>query len=105
MNKTSEKLTVAFKALRKLGYFARKNFRCCQTCAWYEIDTDHPKYEHNAVFYHNQDNADLQGKEQGCYLAWRGDAAQIKKVLEEAGLKVEHTKPENRIYVANNPLA
>ena len=27
-------LTQSFKDLRRLGYFARQNFECCQSCAW-----------------------------------------------------------------------
>ena len=36
MNKKAN-LNQAFKELRKLGYFARQNFMCCQNCA--NLDT------------------------------------------------------------------
>ena len=56
-----EKLNKAFKALRKYDLVARQNFRCCQSCAAYEIATDvekmldNGKTVHGWVFYHRQD--------------------------------------------------
>ena len=50
MNK-KENLNQAFKELRKLGYFARQNFMCCQNCAWATVPMDAKK----VVFYHKQD--------------------------------------------------
>jgi len=50
---TKEKITKAFKEIRKNGYFARQNFLCCQSCGWASIPEQ--KVE-KAVFYHRQDN-------------------------------------------------
>ena len=38
-----ENLNNAFKELRKLGYFARQNFKCCQSCAWAAVPMDKAK--------------------------------------------------------------
>jgi hypothetical protein len=79
-------VSIAFKALRKQGFFARQGFFCCQSCGWAAVPEAKGKA---AIFYHKQDldgllqNGDL-------YLAWGGDAALIRKELEAAGLHVEH---------------
>lgn len=57
-----EKLNKAFKLLRQNHLVARQDFRCCQSCAGYEIATDVEKMLDNGkrvdgwVFYHNQDS-------------------------------------------------
>jgi hypothetical protein len=79
------KLTKAFKALRKKGYFARQNFWCCSTCAWSAMTDEQIK---KAVFYHRQDADDL--REIGsCYLAWSGNGHEIVEVLKENGIEVD----------------
>jgi hypothetical protein len=78
------KLTKAFRELRKLGYFARQNFWCCQSCGCNAVPDE---YSEKYVFYHGQDN-DCLNERGECYLAWSGDGAQIVKVLEDTGLKV-----------------
>lgn len=89
-------LTKAFRTLRKLGYFARQNFWCCQSCAWNAVPDDKAK---RAVFYHNQDAADLRTRRQ-CYLAWAGDGQQIVDTLRLHGVVVEWDgKPTTRILV------
>lgn len=56
-----EKLNKVFKLLRKNFLIARQDFRCCQSCAGYEIATDVEKMLDNGkrvdgwVFYHHQD--------------------------------------------------
>jgi hypothetical protein len=87
MNKKAN-LNQAFKELRKLGYFARQNFWCCQSCAWAAVPMDAKK----VVFYHRQDTEELN-KTGECYLAWSGDRDEIAEVLERNG--VLKTKPEN----------
>ena len=78
-------LTLAFEELRKLGYFARQNFWCCQSCAWYAIPEDKSE---KAVFFHGQDAADL--KENGsCYLSWDGNGEEIVSVFNKHGIKTE----------------
>ena len=83
-----ENLNNAFKELRKLGYFARQNFKDCQKCAWGAVPVDKAK----VVFYHSQDNADLL-KYGECYLSWSGDADEIAAVLEKHGVLLK--KPES----------
>lgn len=62
-----EKLTKAFKELRKLGFFARQNFWCCMTCGCEGVPDDAEKY----VFYHNQDKEHLLDSG-ACHLCWGG---------------------------------
>lgn len=81
-------LNQAFKELRKLGYFARQNFMCCQNCAWAEVPVDVKK----VVFYHKQDGQHLEETGE-CYLSWSGDRNEIAEVLERNG--VLKTKPED----------
>ena len=95
---TKEKITKAFKEIRKNGYFARQNFLCCQSCGWASIPEQ--KVE-RAVFYHRQDNESFV-KGGDLFLAWSGDGDLIKKILEDNGLKVkwDGTKGQ-RISVVN----
>lgn len=82
-----EKLTKAFRALRKVGYIARQNFWCCQSCALSALNAlpdECVKY----VFYHKQDADNLRDNG-ACYLAWGGDGEQIVSILKEAGIAVE----------------
>ena len=79
------RITKAFSELRKLGYFARQNFLCCQSCAWYEVPKDKSE---KVVFYHNQDNDNLKS-EGKCHLAWAGDGNEIVSVLNKHGVKTE----------------
>ena len=81
MNKS--KITEAFKELRKLGYFARQNFMCCQTCAWGGVPDEKGE---KAVFYHQQDNQSLMQYGE-CHLAWAGDGNEIVGVLNKHGIK------------------
>ena len=98
----NEKLNAAFRMLRKRGYFARQNFWCCQTCAWYAIGEDHPDQVGRAVFYHHQDTEQLN-KTGGTMLAWAGDGHEIVKVCTEAGLATKWDGDENtRIWIGLN---
>jgi len=77
-------LTVAFKSLRKKGYFAKQNFMCCLSCGNSAIPKDKKK---KFVFYHRQDAETL--RQYGyCYLAWGGNGKEIVETLEAEGLKV-----------------
>lgn len=73
------KITEAFKDLRKLGYFARQNYKCCQTCGWAAIPEDKGE---KAVFYHSQDNTQLL-ETGSTHLAWAGDGDEICRVLNK----------------------
>lgn len=68
------RLAYAFKEMRKRGLIARQNFRCCQSCACYEIATTMEKptcKKIGYVFYHSQDNA-RKRKFQDFHLAFGG---------------------------------
>ncbi len=78
------KINTAFRELRKLGYFAKQDIACCQSCGWAEVPDDEAE---KVVFYHAQDLDAL--KDYGyLYLAWCGDGDEIKKVFEDVGLVV-----------------
>lgn len=86
------KLTKAFQALRKAGYFARQNFLCCQSCGWSAMTDEQAE---KAVFYHRQDADDL--KENGsCHLAWSGNGKEIVKILEDNGVQTKWEGTDNK---------
>ena len=90
---THEMVTKAFTELEKIGYFAKENFWCCQSCGWSAV----PEGVEKVVFYHEQDNESWGADylEHGLYLAWNGDCKEIKNILESCGLKVEHDESED----------
>jgi hypothetical protein len=97
MNTTTtikQKVNNAFRQLRKIGYFARQDFWCCQSCAWNAVPEENKK----VVFYHHQDN-DAWGKsgslKDDLYLAWSGDSEEICQILRNNGLQVFHDGSEN----------
>lgn len=79
------RLSEAFRVLRAKGYFAKKNWKCCQSCGCAAMPQGTEKY----VFYHAQDRQNLMDGEK-FYLAWGGDSREIVAALREAGLLVEH---------------
>lgn len=74
----------AFSALRKAGYIARANYKCCQSCALAALPDGTEKY----VVYHAQDADDLKVNGE-CYVAWGGNGAEIVSVLNAHGVKTE----------------
>jgi hypothetical protein len=77
------KIAKAFRTLRKLGYFARQNWMCCQGCGWAAVpDQD------KVVFYHSQDREHFI-ETGNLYLSWSGDGEEIVKAFHEAGLCVK----------------
>lgn len=106
-----EKITKAFKELRKKGWFARKNFWCCQSCGCAAIPTE---YKDKFVFYHNQDNAAMKGRrsarvgnicEGGMYMTHGqgGEGKEVCDALIAAGLNVKWDETNNtRILVEHN---
>lgn len=86
----TDKLTAAFRELRKRGFFARRNFWCCQSCGWSAVPATnrlgHPFA--GVVFYHAQDAEQLE-KSGECYLAWSGDGHQIVRILNQFGINTE----------------
>ena len=78
MNHFKKDLTQAFKELRKLGYFARQNFMCCQSCAWSSVPEEK---EDKVVFYHRQDTPDVMYG--SVYLAWSGNGNEIVEIMSK----------------------
>ena len=96
--KKTNPLTLAFKALRSLGYFARQDFMCCQSCAWSEVPDGK---EDKVVFYHRQDKQGML-KDGECYLGWAGDGTEICYTLRSFGFTVEWDGSDgNRILIKN----
>jgi hypothetical protein len=88
-------ITIAFRELRKHGYFARQNHLCCATCGWNAVPDN---FTDRAVFYHNQDAHDL--KDIGwCYLSWAGNSEEILLILQKHGLQPELDSPDHRIKI------
>lgn len=103
----SLKLSAAFRAMRKAGLTARRNFSCCQSCGCYEI-CDDKKSKLVYAFYHRQDEEDRRAGHD-FYIAYGGtkddelsqQAGDItSRCLKEAGLEVEwNGSVETRIKV------
>jgi len=90
------KLTIAFRALRKAGYFAKQNFWCCQSCAWYAVPEERAD---RVVFYHQQDRESLS-RSGSVHLAWSGDGHEICRILNENGIETEWDGSENKRILA-----
>jgi len=98
---TKAKLTVAFRKLRKDGYFAEHNWTCCQSCGVAAVPDE---FEENYVFYHGQDNEDMRETNQ-THLNWAGDGSLIRQRCEEAGLCVVWDgTTDQRILVSEKAL-
>jgi len=87
-----EQLAKAFKELRKVGYFARQNHKCCQSCGWASVPDDKSE---RAVFYHAQDKQRMD-KDGDVYLAWAGSGEEIVSILKNNGLNVEWEGTQGR---------
>ena len=94
-------LSKSFKELRNLGYFAKQNFSCCQTCAVYEI-TEEMGLE-NYVYYHQQDNQNRKECET-FYMGWNGDFDLICNTLEKYGVVIVDKDVNKRIKVLSNSV-
>lgn len=104
------KVTAAFKAVRKEGLIARQNFKCCGSCAGYDLATQVEKMPEakrqkvkGAVFYHRQDTQRMM-EEECLFLNFGQIDSQevgevglpteevgkiVTRVFKEAGLNVE----------------
>jgi hypothetical protein len=100
MNIVLRKLSDAFAALRRQGYWTLSGDICCQSCGLAMVPDDKAG---TYCFYHVQDE-DILLEKGFCYLSWDGDAALIVFELEAAGLRVEwNGNPRTRIKVSDNP--
>lgn len=91
------KLAKMFRVLRKQGFFAKRHFWCCQSCAWCDV----PDESKDVAFMHQQDEDGW--RESGvAYIAWRGNGQAIVDAAREAGLGVEWDGSEyTRVKVVN----
>jgi hypothetical protein len=73
----TNKLTAAFRLMRKMGLIAKQNWKCCQTCGCYDITILAEKLKRGGkaplgyAFYHNQDK-DSMVKRGDFYIAYGG---------------------------------
>ena len=84
-------LRKAFEELNSMGWFARMNFECCQTCGWAAADKTGKE---NVVFFHSQSNEQLE-EEGWCYLRWQGDVKTLLAVLDRYGITTHWNGGEN----------
>ena len=108
MKTDRQKLRGAFAELRKLGWYARMNYLCCQTCAWADAAATLKKRgkdadEADIVFYHRQDGDAFKHRigdwhvtgpqtdylRRPLYLAHQGRAYEVVGVLKKYGLNAE----------------
>lgn len=86
----------AFKDLRQLGFAARMNFLCCQSCGHYSLSdlatkTAQPAGEPDYVFYHAQSAAAFAEPItplNPLFLHWSGRGEPIRSALVANGLIV-----------------
>lgn len=77
-------LDKAFIEMREKGYFAKRNFSCCQSCGWADLSDEEAE---KAVFTHRQDEEMLE--DSGVtYICWSGDGQEIYNILTKNGLEV-----------------
>lgn len=86
-----DKIRAAFKELRKMGWFARQSFWCCQGCGCNAVPE---KYKNKFVFYHRQDAEHIRGgniDKYGVYLTHGegGNTTEILEILNKHGLNIE----------------
>lgn len=91
------RIAAAFRELRSLGWFARTNYSCCQTCGFAEAESelaqeDPELNEVKIVFYHNQahERAFPNGERElqsDLYLSHAGPAYEVVGVLTKYGLQ------------------
>lgn len=95
---TRRKVQKAFVDLRRKGYFARMNWKCCMGCGFAAI----PEQTQKAVFYHAQDAETLR-RSGRLFIAWDGSAAEVRQSLESAGLVVTHDGSEHTRFLVTLP--
>ena len=97
-----ERMTKAFRELRKLNIIAKQNFLCCQSCGVSAISEEMEKKQMRGyAFYHRQDNDNLL-KEGSVYISYSD--VEIGRLvcdkLQTAGLNIMWDgNIQNRIQV------
>lgn len=95
-----QKLTKAFKELKKLGYFAERNLACCQSCAIEEIPEDNASLY---VFTTEQDEQILKNTG-SCFISWQAPEDNPIEIIGAFGrvdLFVSHSGSiKDRIQIA-----
>lgn len=86
-----DRVTAAFKALRKQGFAAHQNWTCCQSCGNAALTERYGSDLVNYAFYHSQDRDAFLKNDRidGLCLSWGGDGPAIVRALEAEGLRVE----------------
>lgn len=84
------RISKSFRELRKLGWFARQSFWCCQTCGCAAVPKE---YKDKFVFYHKQDAESIKsGNIEGeMYLTHGegGDGHEVVTILKKHGIKAK----------------
>jgi hypothetical protein len=106
----NEKVSGAFRELRKRNLLAHKNFLCCSKCAsteLYEVAVE--KNKRGYVYYHRQDTADI-AKGNLCirYCSAKDDENDTKEIgnivveeLRKQGLEPEWNGDPSRVIELN----
>ena len=90
-----QKIERAFEVLRKEGFVAEQNWKCCQGCGMAALPKGTEKY----VFYHAQDEENLMDNST-VFLAFGGGGTKIADALINEGLIVNWNGSESmRIQV------
>lgn len=92
------KINKFFDEMKKLGYTAKQNFWCCQSCAWNALSDKDCK---RVVFYHNQDKDDIPSGQ--LFISWNGTGKTIVDCAKSCGLVVVWNRRKNtRILLKNS---
>jgi hypothetical protein len=88
-----------FRILQEHGYFAKQNWKCCQTCGTCAVPDEYAEFY---VFYHEQD-AECLRNEDKTYLAWAGIGEEIVEIFRAEGLQVEWNGSRDRRILVRAP--
>ena len=92
-----EQIRAGFRTLRRVGYTARMGFKCCGTCASYEL-----RDEDKVAYYSEQGNEsyDEDGSlKKPLFISWTGDVNEIAAALQAEGLIVQHNNGDGKLCV------
>jgi hypothetical protein len=89
-----------FRALRERGYFAKQNWKCCQSCGCHAVPDE---FAQRYIFYHAQDADGLRERGE-TYLAWAGDGHEIVEAFRAEGLRVEWNGSQDQRILVGAPV-